>query len=245
MTTRENLIQSYIKQALRVRKLETKLRRVTRRLTDDEWRRAEIVVNDKHMEWLQAGEPGSEKLEPYVKQLQVQNRRLRGALKWLLGAVPAQSAVWRQARKVARDILAEHPEEEVMHYDLRTKETIEEGIVFIERIGSLPERIFCVYEPGDGTRYAVLLTPLDWSPEAMGRMGVGENTWLVSLMNDPGSVKSFCVTAAPGGYIHYDRAQKVDLGLPSSVTLTELLAHLLKCHCTTRDEFLARMGDTP
>jgi hypothetical protein len=135
-----------------------------------------------------------------------------------------------------------------MHYDLRTKETVAEGIVFVEQIGTVPSapaHTFCVYEPGDGTRYAVLLTPLGWSEKARGKMGVSEHTWLVSLMNDPGSVKSFCVTAAPGGYIHYDRAQKVDLGLPSSVTLTELLAHLLKCRCTTRDEFLARMGDTP
>jgi len=132
-----------------------------------------------------------------------------------------------------------------MLYDLRTKETVEAGIVFEERIGSLPETIFCVYEPGDGTRYAVLLTPIEWSPDAMRQMGVQENTWLVSLMNDPGSVESFCIHAPKGGYIHYDRAQKTRLGLPSSVTLTELLAHLLGCRCTTRDEFLARMGDQP
>ena len=57
MTIRKNLIDAYIARSFVISKLNTKLRRISKLLTHEEWRQADRVVNEKIIAWLNAGEP--------------------------------------------------------------------------------------------------------------------------------------------------------------------------------------------
>ena len=114
-----------------------------------------------------------------------------------------------------------------MLLDLRRKATIEEGIVYRERLEDGREVV--EYEPGDGTRYLIIVSPLTgFSDTTCGRVGIGKDqeNVIVTLANNPGAVKSMVVSR--GDFIAYDDVHKsLGFTMASSVTLAEFLGWLL------------------
>lgn len=102
---------------------------------------------------------------------------------------------------------------------IRTKPSVSAGIV--EKY-ELPGRLHVVYEPGNGTRYDVLLVPLE-GLHVMGCFAAGGPAyWMVSLLNL--SMKCYPLTSiSHPGYI----AQKLDVSRLTALTLAELLGFVL------------------
>ena len=99
---------------------------------------------------------------------------------------------------------------------------IKEGI--IEETQWDPLVRYFVYEPGNGTRYPLLFTPLDYlNPQATGA-GSGAGYTLVSLCWGPKDIRSYAFKNT--GFLHWDKVRKeLKLnGIPDAIVLAEFIA---------------------
>lgn len=128
-------------------------------------------------------------------------------------------------------------------YGLRSHQSVREGIVAVDKTtGVHPEwRIneyvddeprIVVYEPGNGTRYEILVTGLPH--DAGDLIGCQEGSLLVAWLNDVNK----CMILAPAGFLHYTYVmEKMHIrSIVDAVVLTELLGYLTSRPCTTCDE---------
>lgn len=125
-----------------------------------------------------------------------------------------------------------------MGYGLRTK-SLEDSIVGRSRHDG---HTFIVAEPGDCTRYVLMFTDLDKLQGASVATNGGPGFILVTSMADTHNVRSMFVTK--DGFVHWqqDVLGVLTESIPSSVTLGELIAHVVGCECVTSEEFLRDYG---
>ena len=57
MGIRDNLVSTYVREALEIERRRTKLRPIVNRLTDEEFKKARVEVLEKHLAWIKAGCP--------------------------------------------------------------------------------------------------------------------------------------------------------------------------------------------
>jgi hypothetical protein len=123
-----------------------------------------------------------------------------------------------------------------MYLSLRTKPTVEAGIVFRE---AFPDgREVVRYEPGDGTRYILIVSPLDGFSECTHREVGLCYRWdnvIVTYASDPGDPHSMITHR--GGHIHYETVrERLKTTLASSITLAEVIAYVLGGTALSCDE---------
>jgi len=106
--------------------------------------------------------------------------------------------------------------------DLRTKATVQEGIVFDY---DTPEVRFVDYQPGNGTRYWLCIVHTeDYSGDVNKKLGFGDGVGHIVI--DLNSHRSFVV--AEHGFLAASFVQsKLDCGISDAYVLAELLGHLL------------------
>ena len=116
--------------------------------------------------------------------------------------------------------------------ELRTK-TLEDSIVKRAERGG---HTWIEAHPGDGTRYVLCFTDLDELPGSSKATTGGEGFVLVTSMADSHSMRSMCV--GKDSLLHWTRVEeRLGSTMVSSVTLAELIAHVIGCRCVSRDEF--------
>lgn len=112
--------------------------------------------------------------------------------------------------------------------ELRTKPTVEVGITYLEKIEETRTTVV-EYQPGDGSSYRLIFSALTGlSLESLKCLGL-EN-WpniVVTLVNNLEIPDGSMITRW-GAYIDHVRVGACfGTGLPSSITLAELIAHLI------------------
>jgi hypothetical protein len=119
----------------------------------------------------------------------------------------------------------------------RTK-TVEQGIVLR---AALNESLFIEYQPGNGTRYPLLITPIhDFPTEARSRMGAGREPptgreLMVTLFRDEYR------TVLVGGFFLAPSylQEKLGVGEVDAVIIGELLGHLYGVPAKTVEQHVA------
>lgn len=117
----------------------------------------------------------------------------------------------------------------------RSKTTVADGIVAAASDANAPARAV-IYEPGNGTRYALIFTQLDGIAAGVGQVGLsfgttcgwGPSPTLVTLW--PGDTKSAAMLVAdlPGEVIHWRYvAEKLRLGQIDAVAVAEIIGETL------------------
>lgn len=126
-----------------------------------------------------------------------------------------------------------------MHYELRTKSGVQESIVRLEHND---HTTFVVYEPGNGTRYRLLLVRMSqFSEEARDVLGLGKTQGYVLAFPDS---HYRTLTYSAGSYLApLWFSNRVGCSLADAVVLCELLAHLTDCQAQTCEEFQKEYGD--
>ena len=122
-----------------------------------------------------------------------------------------------------------------MFLDVRTKATVEEGIVTRE---GLEGRLVVSYTPGNGTKYDLMFTELSgFSELTKDLMGVPEKCWLVTVLNhDP---RPSIILSDSGQFLHWTYVQeKLGLREPDAVVVTELIGHITGRPYATSEEVL-------
>ena len=118
-----------------------------------------------------------------------------------------------------------------MKLDLRTKPTVQAGIVLLDKV--------VVYEPGNGTRYTMLITEVskfgfsDTARDALG-LGTMSGGFVVAWPHLP--YQTLIYTA--GSYLAPNwMRNKVGCTLADAVVLCELLAYLTDCQAMSCEEY--------
>lgn len=110
--------------------------------------------------------------------------------------------------------------------ELRTKLTVEAGIVVDEVFGDDPRSRFIEYQPGNGTRYLVLFLRVNAGTSASRSMGLGsDGGWYISFPQ--GRYRSFVLQ--PDGFLAtYYVADKMGAvsGSADAIVLAELIGHI-------------------
>lgn len=124
-----------------------------------------------------------------------------------------------------------------MHYDLRTKKTVEEGIQLRE---GDEDSIFILYAPGNGTNYLVSLQSFSvCGPKMKERIGIGSTGegWLVTYLS-PVFAVSMVITHI--GLLHWEYVwEKLRITTSDAVVLAELIGHVTGRPYISCEEFLA------
>lgn len=107
----------------------------------------------------------------------------------------------------------------------RTK-SVAEGLVLNEIRSNMR---LVEYQPGNGTRYKLVVTKLP--PSFSERIGYGGTAYVVNLLTDPGDQR--CVVIADYEYIHHTKMEALSKSIVDRVVLAELLGHLLGQDSTT------------
>lgn len=134
-------------------------------------------------------------------------------------------------------------------YDIRTKATVEEGIVFNEADSLNYGKVRIVeYQPGNGTRYVLVITRVAepaTSPEKRDKLGTGGEvaTYLVAKLN--AGAGTAMLVGGVKHFLHYSSVQeKLKVGISDAVVLAELIGTLLGMPYMTCEEFEAREAET-
>jgi hypothetical protein len=122
-----------------------------------------------------------------------------------------------------------------MKYDLRTTPTVHDGIKLCERDSSA---CMVVYEPGNGTRYRLVMTRVGsfaFSNRARDVLGLGKGMGHVVAFPDS---HYRTLTYSDGSYLapHW-LCERVGCTMADAVVLAELLAYLTDCQAQTCEEF--------
>jgi len=119
--------------------------------------------------------------------------------------------------------------------DLRTKTTVEEGIVLDETsdIGRVIE-----YQPGNGTRYLVLIQHLDClSSKAHERIGCSADSILITTLTDPSNQRA--VVAGASGLLHWSRLERLFPSVSDQIVVAEMVGHVMGLDHVTCEEYQA------
>jgi hypothetical protein len=121
-----------------------------------------------------------------------------------------------------------------MVYDVRTR-PIEDSI---KAVGQSDLGIgYYDYQPGNGTRYALLFTRLDATklPEACeGTLGPGRSGWMITWVTKGKTM----ILSDTGRFVHYNYiAEKLDVGVADAICLAEFIGHVLGRPSTRSEEF--------
>jgi len=131
-------------------------------------------------------------------------------------------------------------------YDIRTKSTVEEGIV-LDSLDSFHKVRIVEYQPGNGTRYMLVITRVAEpasSSELRNALGTGDqrDTYLVAKVN--GGFGTAMLVGGVHHLLHYSSVQeKLGVGLSDAVVLAELIGNLLNLKHVTCEEFEAEPED--
>lgn len=127
-----------------------------------------------------------------------------------------------------------------MILDIRTKATVEEGIRVRQEMEG---RLFVSYEPGNGTRYLLLLTKLDGFSESVTELiGVGPKCWSVTLLNREPHPLVFI--SDNGQLLHWSYvSEKLGLRIPDAVVVAELIGHLTGRPYITGEEVMKSLDE--
>ena len=119
-------------------------------------------------------------------------------------------------------------------YDIRTM-PIKEAILFRDDPGPLR---FFEYCPGNGTRYAMLMTQLgSLSEDARARLGTGPGGVLVTMMNYSNRQS---IVVGNGDFLHYGYVkEKLDVSTSDAVVLAEFIGHVLGIKHVSCEDFEA------
>lgn len=123
--------------------------------------------------------------------------------------------------------------------ELRSK-PIDESITIDHEV---PGRRFIEYQPGDATRYLLLFVDLDFGDTHGLGQHVGSNgsASVVTLLNWPHCPS--VVLQRDGGFLAPAYVEeKLGVGGPSSVTLAEIIAHVLGREADTPERYRERYG---
>lgn len=122
-----------------------------------------------------------------------------------------------------------------MILELRTKPTVQDGIVLREKNGSQ----LVIYEPGNGTRYTMLITqitPFGFTDKARDALGLGKRSigYVVAWPH----LRYQSLTYTAGSYLApIWLCEKTGCTLADAVVLCELLAYLTDCTAQTCEEY--------
>ena len=105
--------------------------------------------------------------------------------------------------------------------EYRNKPTVEAGIQSRTDMGGGNEVV--VYEPGNGTRYVLVLTTIT-EPEAASQLGCSKGSVLVTF---PNTGKSMFLDRKAGPVFSYYVQEKLRCSDPDAEVQTELLGYLL------------------
>jgi hypothetical protein len=125
-------------------------------------------------------------------------------------------------------------------YDIRTKATVEDGIVLDQETGYPYTRVV-EYQPGNGTRYVLAITRVATptsSAKVCGALGTGadRDTFLVAKLN-AGQGTAMLVGGVEH-FLHFNSVQeKLGVGLSDAVVLAELIGELLNLRHVTCEQF--------
>jgi hypothetical protein len=129
-----------------------------------------------------------------------------------------------------------------MRLEVRTKNTIEEGIRNRETIQGTE---VVVYAPGNGSVYVVSFTNLSGlSPEGKDRFGLGSDGkgWLVTHVGYA-PMPSMVVTDNQGGLLHWEYVrEKLKVSASDAVVLAELIGFVTGRTYVPSEEFLEEIG---
>lgn len=116
---------------------------------------------------------------------------------------------------------------------IRTRETVEDGIKAREDNGATT---FVEYQPGNGTRYALVFTRLNEMPATRRALGAGEDAVLVTLATDPKGSRACVFTV--GGYIEPYRVEErlTPRRFADAAALCEVIAHVVGGTCPSLEE---------
>lgn len=118
--------------------------------------------------------------------------------------------------------------------EIRTRPTVAEGIVSRSAVG---RQQLVEYQPGNGTRYVLLFTPLDEFANAERATGHHYDSWVVTDL----STGYRALILDEHSYLDpWTLAEKLDSSLPDAVAIGELCAHVLGCS-TLNCEGFARL----
>lgn len=118
--------------------------------------------------------------------------------------------------------------------DLRTKETVEEGILHQETAGA---STIVEYAPGNGTAYRLMITRLDWFSERT-TMKFGSSNKGTAVVSDLNGGHSPVVVGNGAALLHYRRIkEKMGFNWVDSVVIAELLGHLLGLPAVSCEEY--------
>lgn len=128
-------------------------------------------------------------------------------------------------------------------YDIRTKATVREGIVLDESVGEPHDTRIVEYQPGNGTRYVLVITELagPYTDERVRyALGTGNEraTHLVAKLN--AGAGTAMLVGGVDHFLHYTSVmEKLGVGISDAVVLAELLGELLNLRHMTCAEFEA------
>jgi len=112
-----------------------------------------------------------------------------------------------------------------MNPELRNKPTVADGIVYHKSNHGEPgpHSELVEYQPGNGTRYLLLITSVRTIEGAEAKLGLQYNSVIVTDM-----LHSRTMVLAPEGFLHWQYVkEKMELrSIPDAVVLAELLGHI-------------------
>lgn len=128
-------------------------------------------------------------------------------------------------------------------YSLRKRSSVEKGMVVYDEFPSPTSVIkFVEYQPGNGTRYVLVITDLSClTVDALKSIGTrtDRSTYLVTKVEgNPG-----VMTVGGSDFLHYSYvADKFKCSISDAVVLAELLGYLLNLKHVSCEEFTAKNG---
>lgn len=119
--------------------------------------------------------------------------------------------------------------------EVRTKKTVEEGIVNFGLGDRQRESViqYVEYEPGNGTRYRLLIANVNGT--GMDEIDSSKGGWVVTNLN---SMRSMVVTDN-AGLLHFNYVmEKLQCGIADGVCLAEIIGHCTNRPYVTSEEVL-------
>jgi hypothetical protein len=132
-------------------------------------------------------------------------------------------------------------------YDIRTKATVQEGIVLDQETGYFHYTRVVEYQPGNGTRYVLVITRVATPTsraEVRDVFGTGDerDTFLVVKLN--AGQGTAMLVGGVDHFLHFNSVQeKLGVGLSDAVVLAELIGTLLNMKHLTCEQFEALPDD--
>lgn len=127
-----------------------------------------------------------------------------------------------------------------MILDVRTKATVEEGIVVRQE---LEGRLFIAYAPGNGTQYLLLFTKLDgFGDQVTDLLGIGPKCWMVTVLNQ--EPRPSALITDNGQLLHWSYVgEKLGFRTPDAVVVAELIGQITGRPYLTGEEVMSALEE--